>query len=94
MAIPSNMARMSVRATFALDPGTASSLDRLAERWSVSKSEALRRIVRAAAAVEEVDASADALAALEELQARLHLDAERAEAWVRRVREERSTSGP
>ena len=83
------MARTTVRTTFALDPETVEALDRLAERWSASKSDVVRRIVRAAARVEEVDASSDALRALDELQDTLGLDEERAEAWVARIRDER-----
>jgi len=89
MTITSGMARTTVRTTFALDPETVEALDRLAERWSASKSDVVRRIVRAAARVEEVDASSDALRALDELQDTLGLDEERAEAWVARIRDER-----
>jgi len=89
MTITSGMARTTVRITFALDPETVEALDRLAERWSASKSDVVRRIVRAAARVEEVDASSDALRALDELQDTLGLDEERAEAWVARIRDER-----
>jgi hypothetical protein len=88
------MAKMTVRSTFALDRDTVDSLDRLARRWQVSKSEALRRVVNVASAVEEMDASSDALAALDELQQLLALDEERAEAWVQRIRAERSTGRP
>lgn len=86
MAIRSDMAKKTVRSTFALDPETVASLDRLAERWEISKSEALRRIIEAAARIEEVDASADAIAALEELQDRLALTPEKADAWLRETR--------
>jgi len=89
MTITSGMARMTVRSTFALDPETVEALDRLAERWAVSKSEAIRRVINAAAKVEAMDAGSDALAALDELQEMLDLDEERAEAWIRRIREER-----
>jgi hypothetical protein len=41
-----------------------------------------------------MDASSDALAALDELQQLLALDEERAEAWVQRIRAERSTGRP
>ena len=88
------MAKMTVRSTFALDRETVDSLDRLARPWQVSKSEALRRVVNVASAVEEMDASSDALAALDELQQLLALDEERAEAWVQRIRAERATSQP
>ena len=93
MAITSRMAKMTIRSTFALDPETVATLDRLAARWDASKSETLRRIIRSAAAVELVDESADALAALEELQDRLGLDREKAEAWIREIRAERTASG-
>ncbi len=86
------MARTTIRTTFALDPETVEALDRLADRWGASKSDVVRRTVRAAARVEEVDATSDALRALEELQQTLGLDEERAEAWIRRIRDER-TSG-
>ena len=94
MAITSDMARMTVRSTFALDPETVEALERLARRWDVSKSEAVRRVVTAAARVEEVDAGSDALQALDEVQGILGLDPDRAEAWVRRIRAERASSGP
>jgi hypothetical protein len=44
--------------------------------------------------VERMDDSADALAALDELQALLGLDAAKADEWVRRVRAERDAGGP
>lgn len=94
MAITSSMARMTVRTTFALDPDTAGALDDLAERWGVSKSEALRRIVRTAAAVEEVDSAAQALAALDDLQEGLALTSEQADEWIRALRAERGASEP
>ncbi len=37
------MATMTIRTTVAFDPATAARLERLARRWGVSKSEALRR---------------------------------------------------
>jgi hypothetical protein len=77
MAITSRMAKITVRSTFALDPQTVDSLDRLARNWAVSKSEALRRVVNVAAAVEEMDATSDALAALDELQQTLGMESER-----------------
>ncbi len=94
MAITSFMAKMTIRATFALDPETVEALDRLAGRWAMSKSEVLRRVVDAAARVEEVGAAADAVAALDELQERMALSQEQAEAWVREIRAGRETWGP
>ena len=88
------MAKITVRSTFALDPETVASLDRLARHWSVSKSEALRRIVNVAAVVEERDAVSDALAALDELHQMLGLDEEKAESWIRQIRSERGAGRP
>jgi len=86
MAIKSDMAKNTVRSTFALDPETVAALDRLAAKWGMSKSATLRRIIEAAVRVEEVDAAADAVAALEELQNRLALTPEKTEAWLRETR--------
>lgn len=94
MAITLDMAKITVRSTFALDPETVDSLDRLAQHWEVSKSEVLRRIVRVAAVVEEKDAASDALAALDELQDTLGLDEDTAEAWIRQIRAERAAGRP
>lgn len=94
MAIRLDMAKITVRSTFALDPETVDSLDRLAQHWEVSKSEALRRIVHVAAVVEEKDAAGDALAALDELQQMLGLDGDTAEAWIRQIRVERTAGRP
>jgi predicted transcriptional regulator len=88
------MARMTVRSTFALDPGTVDALDRLARRWRMSKSEALRRIVSAASVIDEVDEASDALVALGELQQRIGLSEETANAWIREIRAERERGQP
>ena len=42
------MATMTIRTTVAFDPATAARLERLAKRWGVSKSEAMRRSLEAA----------------------------------------------
>ncbi len=93
MAITSTMAKLTIRSTFALDQETVAALDRLARRWEMSKSEVLRRIVDAAARVEEVDSAADALAALDEVQTRLALTEEQAKAWIAEIRAEREGRG-
>ena len=94
MAITSDMAKETIRSTFALDPETVGNLDRLAAKWGVSKSETLRRVIEAAALAEDVDASADAVAAFKELQERLGLTPEKADAWLRQIREMRGHVGP
>ena len=94
MAITFDMAKMTIRSTFALDPETVEELGRLADRWQVSKSEVVRRIVHTAAVIDETAAAHDALAALEELQERLALTEEQADEWSRQIRAEREASGP
>ncbi len=80
------MAKTTIRSTFALDELTVGNLERLAAKWGLSKSETLRRIIEAAARTEEVDTSADARAALKELQERFPLSEEQADAWIREIR--------
>lgn len=84
------MASMTVKTTYSLDPDTMSRLDALARGWGVSRSEALRRIVRAAADAHD-GVGADPLAALDELQASLALSEEAARAWATEARRERRT---
>jgi Ribbon-helix-helix protein, copG family len=83
MAIP------RVKSTYSLDLETVQALDDLARRWGVPKSEALRRVIRAAAAGEGVGGP---LAALDALQASARVSRAKAEAWVRGVRTEREAS--
>ena len=81
MAIP------KVKATYSLDAATVRTLERVSRRWGVSKSEALRRAIRAAAALPAPDASR--LATLERLQTAADLGSAAATAWARRARSER-----
>lgn len=78
---------MTIRGTYALDPETVERLEALARRWGVSKSEALRRSIRAAAEAEQ--APDTALALLEELQRTAGLDRHRADEWVAGIEAER-----
>jgi hypothetical protein len=80
MAIP------KIKATYSLDAATIRLLERVARRWGVSKSEALRRAIRASAAGDESD---DATAALDRLQRSADLTASAAAGWARHVRAER-----
>jgi hypothetical protein len=90
MAVTLNtMARITIKATYALDVDTVRSLEQTARRWKVSKSEALRRAIRAAAHSAPGD---DATRALEELQRLLNLSGSKAEGWARRVHGERRRS--
>jgi hypothetical protein len=85
------MARTTIKATYALDVETARALEDLARRWGVSKSEALRRAIRAAVR-ELAPAAPKALAALGALQRSLGLDRQDAARWAGRVRQERRAS--
>ena len=82
---------MTVRATYALDPHTVSTLERLAKRWSVSKSEAIRRAIRDAAG--RHGGGNDRLAALKRLQTSMSLTAGAARRWERQVKTERRSTG-
>jgi len=85
------MATMTVRATYALDPQTVSTLERLAKQWSVSKSEAIRRAVRDAAGRQ--GGANERLEALKQLQASVSLSADQTRRWENRVKAERRSTG-
>ncbi len=82
------MATPSIKATYSLDVDTVRTLERIARHWKVSRSEALRRAIRAAAAGEE-PAAPEALAALDALQRALAITPGKARAWADAVRRER-----
>ena len=85
------MAITTIKSTYALDVATVKALEEIAHRWGVSKSEALRRAIRAAAGVES-HAGQDALEALDELQKSLALSKRKASVWAQRARDERQAS--
>jgi predicted transcriptional regulator len=85
------MATMTIRATYALDPHTVSTLERLAKRWSVSKSAALRRAIRDAASRQ--GGANERLEALKRLQASVSLSVDGARRWENRVKTERRSAG-
>ena len=87
MAIP------KVKATYSLDATTVKALERLARRWEVSKSEALRRVIRASASAEGAVGEAPALAALDRAQQAAGLTVATAAAWARHARAERRAGG-
>lgn len=86
------MATMKIKTTYSLDVETVQALESMARRWKVSKSEALRRAIRAASSAAGDD---DALRAWDEFQRSVAVgrraaarwqdeaDAER-KAWARR----------
>ena len=87
------MARTSVKATYALDVASVQALEKMARRWEVSKSEALRRAIHAAATDEAQDGRR-ALDALDRLQRALKMTPTKARTWVRQVQSERDARTP
>ena len=85
------MARTTVKATYSLDVETARALEDMASRWGVSKSEALRRAIRAAGH-EPAPGASRALAALDALQRSVGLNERSAARWEKRARLERRVS--
>jgi hypothetical protein len=82
-----------VKATYALDLASVQALEKMAQRWAVSKSEALRRAIRAAAAA-EAPGGASGVDRLVRLQRALGLTPRKAAAWARDVRTERRAGSP
>lgn len=87
-----DMATPTIKSTYSLDPQTVRDLERLARKYGTSKSDILRRAVRSMAA-EESTSEMQGLRALEELQKRVGLTADEAEAWAKEVRSERAHMG-
>jgi hypothetical protein len=86
------MATESIKGTYSLDVETVRTLERLARRWNVSKSEALRRVIQTSAAREPREAGREALRALDDLQRSLDLTASAASGWSAGVRAERRSA--
>ena len=82
------MATPVIKTTYALDADVVRALERMAKRWGTSKSEALRRAIRAAAA-DAGEEDTDPLLALDRLQRAAGLAATRAREWTRKSRVER-----
>jgi hypothetical protein len=83
------MATTTVRSTYALDPETVGLLERLARQWAVSKSEALRRAIRAAADRSAPDERAARVVAWRQFQKGIGLTQAGARVWEREVATER-----
>ena len=85
MAIP------KIKSTYSLDVETVRTLESLARRWDVSKSEALRRAIRSAAGEksQRVREKREALRQLQDYVQRRGIDVE---AWAREARAEREAS--
>jgi hypothetical protein len=82
------MQTMSYRTTFAFDGITMRRLKNLAARWQVSQAEVVRRALSQAESESPPDAPTP-LAALKAYHAQGGLDREKAEEYLREVREDR-----
>lgn len=86
------MATQTIKTTYSLDVETVRKLEQMARRWNVSKSEALRRVIRTAAVEGLAEENREAISALDELQQSLGLDAEEVVRWEKATRVEREAS--
>lgn len=84
---------MTIKSTYSLDVGTVRTLEGLARRWNVSKSEALRRAIRSEAGRQpsRADARLQALRALQESVGARGVDLA---GWERQAADIRSGSFP
>ena len=82
------MAITTIKSTYSLDVESVRTIETLARRWHVSKSEVLRRAIRAVAA-EEADTAGGPLDALRRLQASVRDDGVDLDRWAKDVRSER-----
>jgi predicted transcriptional regulator len=85
------MATPKIKSTYSLDPETIRSLEEIASKWKIPKSEVLRRAVAVLAESLPEDRT-ERLALWEGLQAQLRLDDATAARWVDGVRAERSST--
>ena len=85
------MAVTKIKSTYSLDVETVRTLESLARRWNVSKSEVLRRAIRAAAGEQSPRAKAK-LEALRQLQASVKRRGVDLAAWEREVRATRDAA--
>jgi hypothetical protein len=85
------MAVTTIKSTYSLDVGSVRTLEELARRWKVSKSEVLRRAIRIAAAGDN-PGNVATLDALDRLQASVRERNVNLDQWARDVREERRSA--
>lgn len=83
---------MMIKTTYSLDVESVRALEEMASRWQVSKSEALRRAIRASAQTLPSEQER-ATEALDRLQQSLALAPDAADRWASDVRAERLAFG-
>ena len=91
MALPSSMAITTIKSTYSLDVASVRTLEGLARRWNVSKSEVLRRALRIAATTTDAGESGP-LEALSALQTAVRERGVDLAEWERGLRAERLAS--
>ena len=82
------MAVTTIKSTYSLDVESIRTLEKLAQRWNVSKSEVLRRAIRIAA-IDGSPGDGTALGTLDRLQASLRLRKVNLAQWERDLKAER-----
>ncbi|MXX11501.1 MAG: ribbon-helix-helix protein, CopG family [Nitrospira sp. SB0677_bin_15] len=82
------MAVTTIKSTYSLDVESIRTLEKLAQRWNVSKSEVLRRAIRVAA-IDGIPSDVAALSALDQLQVSLRLRKVNFAQWERDLKVER-----
>lgn len=87
------MAAQTIKSTYSLDVESVNTLEALAQRWKVSKSEVLRRAIRRAA-MDGEPGSNTALSALDQLQASLRKRKVNVTQWARALNAERQAAAP
>lgn len=87
------MAITAIKSTYSLDVESVRTLETLAKRWSVSKSEVLRRAIRIAAS-EDTTTRSVALDALDRLQSSLRERNVDTAEWARELKAERRATAP
>ena len=85
------MAVTTIKSTYSLDVESMRTLEKLAQRWKVSKSEVLRRAI-GIAAIGGISSDGGALGALDQLQASLRSRRVKLVQWERDLKAERRTT--
>lgn len=93
MAILSYMAITTIKSTYSLDVDSVRTLEALANRWDVSKSEVIRRALRIALVAGDDEGGSVALEALTRLQDTVRARGVDLGQWEQDLRAERAAAG-
>lgn len=84
---------MTIKSTYSLDPDSVRTLEALARRWDVSKSEVIRRALRLALVAGDDPGGSVALEALTRLQDTVQERGVDLAQWERNLQAERAAAG-